>query len=525
MKAAKELTECAALGPGWMREEVYRKSGASAGKTDVYYYSPTGERFRSKLRLVDATKKVMDLSNFNFRTGTMTGPWNNSPNYRKRPLTPDAKHKQPKKLKVMDSPTKPVPAQKPSSPIKRTPAVKHTHAVKHTQAIKHTQAVKHVHVKQRTLAKRTSPAKQKPAIKRTPTGQQNSVRKYTSPKTHTAAVAELRTTEHAAQRTNSQSSLAAQKEVVKQPYQVFTRFFVQPRLARIIVFKEVPILDKIKQLFQGGQMEGKSTVDIVGEVINAVHNPWLIQGVSSASSLDSLLVVVINSLCYCRLAAPARPPSQVGAAPPGHSGHPDHWPFIVTEDDIRRQEERVKQARRRLERALVADSFAAITVAVNTVAVNTVAVNTAAALPAVPAGALAVPTFAYPVVLSVAHPVANVGNWTGKAAGATAATTLPRLSVLPAAAPVAAHVGLPGAATSRGSLSLAPVAKTLTVASALPGAAGYRADQIIVPVTPCLISQVAAVSSVSSAIFPTVTFTSAMVTPSINNCKNSASKA
>ncbi|CAM9992354.1 unnamed protein product [Lampetra planeri] len=514
MKAAKELNECAALGPGWMREEVYRKSGASAGKTDVYYYSPTGERFRSKLRLVDATKKVMDLSNFNFRTGTMTGPWNNSPNYRKRPLMPDAKHKQPKKLKVIDSPTKLVPAQKPSSPIKRTPAVKHT------------QAVKHVHVKQRTLAKRTSPAKQKPAVKCTPTRQQNSIRKYTSPKTHTAAVAELRTTEHAVQRTNSQSSLAAKKEVVKQPYQVFTRFFVQPRLARIIVFKEVPILDKIKQLFQGGQMEGKSTVDIVGEVINAVHNPWLIQGVSSASSLDSLLVVVINSLCYCRLAAPARPPSQVGAAPPGHSGHPDHWPFVVTEDDIRRQEERVKQARRRLERALVADSFAAITVAVNTVAVNTVAVNTAAAaLPAVPAGALAVPTFAYPVVLSVAHPVANVGNWTGKAAGATVATTLPRLSVLPAATPVAAPVGLPGAATSRGSLSLAPVAKTLTVASALPGATGHRADQIIVPVTPCLISQVTAVSSVSSAIFPTVTFTSAMVTPSINNCKNSASKA
>ncbi|XP_058059077.1 methyl-CpG-binding domain protein 3 isoform X2 [Anopheles bellator] len=35
----RKRTDCAALPKGWQREEVLRKTGLSAGKVDVYYYS------------------------------------------------------------------------------------------------------------------------------------------------------------------------------------------------------------------------------------------------------------------------------------------------------------------------------------------------------------------------------------------------------------------------------------------------------------------------------------------------------
>ncbi|XP_069695453.1 methyl-CpG-binding domain protein 1 isoform X3 [Periplaneta americana] len=39
MSIEKKKYECSALPKGWQREEVIRKSGLSAGKVDVYYYS------------------------------------------------------------------------------------------------------------------------------------------------------------------------------------------------------------------------------------------------------------------------------------------------------------------------------------------------------------------------------------------------------------------------------------------------------------------------------------------------------
>ncbi|XP_027006627.1 methyl-CpG-binding domain protein 3a isoform X2 [Tachysurus fulvidraco] len=63
--------ECSALPNGWKREEVTRKSGLSAGKSDVYYFSPTGKKFRSKPQLARYLGNSMDLSTFDFRTGKM----------------------------------------------------------------------------------------------------------------------------------------------------------------------------------------------------------------------------------------------------------------------------------------------------------------------------------------------------------------------------------------------------------------------------------------------------------------------
>uniref|UniRef100_A0A8C6RI53 Methyl-CpG binding domain protein 2 n=1 Tax=Nannospalax galili TaxID=1026970 RepID=A0A8C6RI53_NANGA len=60
-----------ALPPGWKKEEVIRKSGLSAGKSDVYYFSPSGKKFRSKPQLARYLGNAVDLSSFDFRTGKM----------------------------------------------------------------------------------------------------------------------------------------------------------------------------------------------------------------------------------------------------------------------------------------------------------------------------------------------------------------------------------------------------------------------------------------------------------------------
>ncbi|KAL8204079.1 UNVERIFIED_CONTAM: hypothetical protein K2H54_066808 [Gekko kuhli] len=39
MEKRGKRVDCPALPPGWKKEEVIRKSGLSAGKSDVYYFS------------------------------------------------------------------------------------------------------------------------------------------------------------------------------------------------------------------------------------------------------------------------------------------------------------------------------------------------------------------------------------------------------------------------------------------------------------------------------------------------------
>ncbi|KAF8794730.1 Methyl-CpG-binding domain protein 2 like protein [Argiope bruennichi] len=62
-------TDCPALPKGWKREEIIRKNGLSSGKIDVFYYSPSGKRFRSKPQLARFLGDAVDLSTFDYRTG------------------------------------------------------------------------------------------------------------------------------------------------------------------------------------------------------------------------------------------------------------------------------------------------------------------------------------------------------------------------------------------------------------------------------------------------------------------------
>jgi len=69
MSIERKRFECSALPKGWQREEITRKSGLSAGKVDVCYYSPDGHKYESKPQLFRAMSDTVDLSTFDFSTG------------------------------------------------------------------------------------------------------------------------------------------------------------------------------------------------------------------------------------------------------------------------------------------------------------------------------------------------------------------------------------------------------------------------------------------------------------------------
>ncbi|XP_041495090.1 methyl-CpG-binding domain protein 1 isoform X7 [Microtus oregoni] len=71
---AEDWQDCPALGPGWKRRESFRKSGASCGRSDIYYQSPTGDKIRSKVELTRYLGPACDLTLFDFRQGILCYP-------------------------------------------------------------------------------------------------------------------------------------------------------------------------------------------------------------------------------------------------------------------------------------------------------------------------------------------------------------------------------------------------------------------------------------------------------------------
>jgi len=69
----RRRSECTALPGGWIREEVLRTGGLSAGKFDVYYYPPSGKpKCRSKPEMIKVLGDTIDLSGFDYASGTFT---------------------------------------------------------------------------------------------------------------------------------------------------------------------------------------------------------------------------------------------------------------------------------------------------------------------------------------------------------------------------------------------------------------------------------------------------------------------
>jgi len=68
----KIRTKATGLPDGWVKEVVVRKNGASAGKSDVYYYSPEGRKCRSKPQMMQYLPDNFDIDNFDFRGSSNT---------------------------------------------------------------------------------------------------------------------------------------------------------------------------------------------------------------------------------------------------------------------------------------------------------------------------------------------------------------------------------------------------------------------------------------------------------------------
>nr|XP_041567150.1 methyl-CpG-binding domain protein 2 [Taeniopygia guttata]XP_041567151.1 methyl-CpG-binding domain protein 2 [Taeniopygia guttata] len=243
-------TDCPALPPGWKKEEVIRKSGLSAGKSDVYYFSPSGKKFRSKPQLARYLGNSVDLSSFDFRTGKMM---------------PSKLQKNKQKLR-----------NDALNPNKGKPDLNTTLPIRQTASI------------------------------------------FKQPVT--------KITNHPGNKVRSDPQ----------------RLSEQPR-----------------QLFWEKRLQGLSASDVSEEIIKCMELPKGLQGVGPGASTESLLSAVASAL-HSGAAPITGQNSAAVEKNPGiwlNTAQPLCRAFLVTDDDIRKQEERVQQVRKRLEEALMAEGF------------------------------------------------------------------------------------------------------------------------------------------------------------------------
>ncbi|XP_077202913.1 methyl-CpG-binding domain protein 2 [Paroedura picta] len=248
MEKRGKRVDCPALPPGWKKEEVIRKSGLSAGKSDVYYFSPSGKKFRSKPQLARYLGNTVDLSSFDFRTGKMM----------------------PSKLQKN---------------------------------------------KQRLRNDSLSQNKGKPDLNTTlPIRQTASI--FKQPVT--------KVTNHPSNKVKSDP-----QRVIEQP----------------------------RQLFWEKRLQGLSASDVSEQIIKSMELPKGLQGVGPGNNDNTLLSAVASALHTSSAPITGQLSAAVEKNPAVwlNTSQPLCKAFIVTDEDIRKQEERVQQVRRKLEEALMAD--------------------------------------------------------------------------------------------------------------------------------------------------------------------------
>ncbi|XP_072272576.1 methyl-CpG-binding domain protein 2 isoform X2 [Pyxicephalus adspersus] len=247
----KRRMDCPALPPGWKKEEVIRKSGLSAGKSDVYYFSPSGKKFRSKPQLSRYLGNSVDLSCFDFRTGKMM----------------------PSKL------------------------------------------------------------------------QKNKQRLRNDPLNQTKAKPDLNTT----------LPIRQTASIFKQPV---TKITHHPN--NKVKSDPQRVIEQPRQLFWEKRLEGLSALDVTEQVIKPMELPKGLQGVGPGNNEDTLLAAIASALHTSSAPITGQLSAAVEKNPSVwlNTSQPLCKAFMVTDDDIRKQEERVQNVRRKLEEALTADTLA-----------------------------------------------------------------------------------------------------------------------------------------------------------------------
>ncbi|XP_076001234.1 methyl-CpG-binding domain protein 3a [Genypterus blacodes] len=121
-------------------------------------------------------------------------------------------------------------------------------------------------------------------------------------------------------------------------------------------------VEQPKQLFWERKLSGLSAFDIAEELVKTMDLPKGLQGVGPVCSDKTLLSAIASALHT----SPAPVTGQLTAAVEKNPGvwlnttQPLCKAFVVTDDDIRKQEDLVHNVRRRLEEALMADMLAHI---------------------------------------------------------------------------------------------------------------------------------------------------------------------
>ncbi|KAL7989128.1 hypothetical protein Chor_008047 [Crotalus horridus] len=117
------------------------------------------------------------------------------------------------------------------------------------------------------------------------------------------------------------------------------------------------VIEQPRQLFWEKRLQGLSASDVSEQIIKSMELPKGLQGVGPGNNDDTLLSAVASALHTSSAPITGQLSAAVEKNPAVwlNTSQPLCKAFIVTDEDIRKQEERVQQVRKKLEEALMAD--------------------------------------------------------------------------------------------------------------------------------------------------------------------------
>uniref|UniRef100_A0A8C5M1U8 Methyl-CpG binding domain protein 2 n=1 Tax=Leptobrachium leishanense TaxID=445787 RepID=A0A8C5M1U8_9ANUR len=116
-------------------------------------------------------------------------------------------------------------------------------------------------------------------------------------------------------------------------------------------------IEQPRQLFWEKRLEGLSASDVTEQIIRPMELPKGLQGVGPGNNEDTLLSAIASALHTSSAPITGQLSAAVEKNPAVwlNTSQPLCKAFLVTDEDIRKQEERVQQVRKKLEEALMAD--------------------------------------------------------------------------------------------------------------------------------------------------------------------------